>query len=53
MMEIVDGNVTVTISLDNISSGAYKLVVSELVGSSKANQTLILSGIWECEFTKQ
>ena len=52
MAEIVDGNVAVTISLDNISSGAYKLVVSELVGSSKADQPLILSGTWECEFTK-
>lgn len=52
MAEIVDGNVNVNISPDNILSGEYTLVVSELVGSSKADQPLILSGTWECEFAK-
>ena len=50
MEEVVDGRVTVTIPLENISQGEYKLVVSQLVGSSKADQPRVMSGVWECEF---
>ena len=50
--EISEGKANITISLLNIPNGEYKLIVSELVGSSKADQPLILSGAWECEFAK-
>ena len=52
MAEISEGKANITISPADIPSGEYKLLVSELVGSSKADQPLILSGTWECEFTK-
>ena len=52
MADVVDGKVNVNISLDNVSSGEYKLIISELVGSSKADQPLVLSGTWECGFEK-
>lgn len=51
MAEITDGAAIVNISLDNVSDGQYKLIVSKMIGSSKADQPLVLSGIWECEFT--
>lgn len=53
MAQITDGKVNLSISLDNISSGEYRLVVSAFVGSSKAEQPLVMSGVWECDFTKQ
>ena len=52
MVEIVGDKVNVNISLENIAGGEYKLMVSELVGSSKADQPLVMSGEWECEFVK-
>lgn len=50
--EVVDGKVTVSILLENISNGEYKLIISELVGSKKADQPLGMHGNWECGFTK-
>ena len=52
MVEVVDGKVNISISLDDISSGKYKLIVRQLVGSAKADQPIVLSGAWECEFVK-
>ena len=52
MAEIVADKVTVTLPLDSLSAGSYKLVVNKLVGSSKADQPLVLNGAWECEFVK-
>lgn len=52
MTEVVNGKVNVNISLENITSGEYKLIVSKLVGSAKADQPLVVSGVWECEFVK-
>ena len=49
---VADGRATTVISLENIPSGAYKLVVDELEGSAKADQPLVISGSWECEFVK-
>lgn len=52
-MAVVTGNkVCVSISLDNVKNGEYTLIVNELVGSSKAGQPLVLSGTWECSFTR-
>lgn len=40
------------ISLEEVPAGEYKLIVTELVGGFKADQPLVVSGTWECEFTK-
>lgn len=52
MAELISGKVVVQIPVNNIAEGAYKLIISEMVGSAKADQPLVLSGIWEIEFTK-
>lgn len=52
MAAVVAGKVMVSIPLDNVPKGEYKLLVSEMVGSSKADQPLVVSGVWECGFTK-
>lgn len=49
---ISDGQVQLSISLEEVPAGEYKLIVSELVGGSKADQPLVVRGNWECEFTK-
>lgn len=47
----IDGNkVEIEIMTDNMAKGHYKLLVTQLVSSSKADQPLILTGNWECEF---
>ena len=51
MALIKDGKVTIHIPFDSVASGEYTLIVSKLVGSSKADQPLLLSGMWNCEFT--
>lgn len=50
LAEVVDGKADVKISLENATEGEYKLQVTEMVGGSKADQPLVISGIWECEF---
>ena len=51
-MSMVEGdNVTVKIPLENFSDGTFTLIVNKLVGSSKAEQPLVLNGAWECEFS--
>ena len=50
--KVIDGKVNIYISINNIKNGNYKLIINELLGSSKADQPLVLSGSWECEFTK-
>lgn len=51
--EVQDGKVIIQISLENVPGGNYKLQISELVGSSKADQPLVLHGDWEYEFVWQ
>ena len=51
MSSVTNGKVRICVSLENVSAGEYVLIVNELVGSSKADHPLVLSGIWECEFT--
>lgn len=50
-VEIVDGEAVMTLSLDGVDNGDYKLVISSFVGSKKADQPLKISGDWACEFT--
>lgn len=49
---IVNGKVCANIPLNSDLSGAYKLSVTALVGSKKADQPLVINGTWECEFVK-
>lgn len=49
---INNGQVQLTVSLEEIPVGEYKLVITELVGSAKADQPLVIKGNWECGFTK-
>ena len=50
--EVVNGQAAVTIQLDEIDSGSYKLIVTAFVSEKKADQPLNINGIWECAFTK-
>ena len=52
MLPYENGQITVSIPLENLESGTYKLIVDTFVGGSKADQPLTVSGNWECEFTK-
>lgn len=51
-VEVVNGRAAVSIQLDDLDSGSYKLMISAFVGSKKAEQPLNINGNWECEFTK-
>lgn len=51
-VNVVDGKVMISIPVENLASGEYRLVVTELVGSAKADQPLVISGVWECGFTR-
>ncbi len=48
---IVDGKVNISIPLNGIENGSYKLVVDTFSGAKKADSILRISGSWECEFT--
>lgn len=52
LAEIVEGKTTFEIPVSELVSGNYKLVVGGFVGSAKADQPLVLSGNWECEFVR-
>ena len=51
MSVMENDNVTLKIPLNTISEGKYTLIVSKLIGSAKAEQPLVISGTWECEFS--
>ncbi len=48
--EITDGKVSVELPLDELESGNYTLIITEFVGTAKADQDLPIKGYWECEF---
>ena len=50
--EVVNGQASVNIQLDDIDSGSYKLIVTAFVSEKKADQPLNINGNWECAFTK-
>ena len=52
MAVITEDKAYVNIPLDHVNAGEYTLMVSALVGSAKAEQPLVLSGTWECSFTR-
>jgi len=49
---VINGQAAISIKLDDIDSGNYKLVVAAFVGEKKAEQPLNINGSWECAFTK-
>lgn len=52
LVEINNGKVVMEIPISELPSGDYSIVVSKFVGSSKADQPLVLNGTWECKFTR-
>lgn len=50
-IEIIDGEAKMTVSLEVVDSGEYKLLINTFIGSKKADQPLKISGSWECDFT--
>lgn len=48
---ITDGIVSCELTLDELESGNYKLIITEFVGSAKAEQDLPIKGYWVCEFS--
>ena len=49
--EIVDGQATINISLDDIDSNNYTLIVTAFVASEGVgDQLLNINGNWECKF---
>lgn len=51
-VQIQDGKVIILVLLEDLPAGNYKLQISELVGTKKADQPLILYGEWECAFVR-
>ncbi len=52
-MSVISGDkIYVNVPLENIGDGEYTLIVSELVGSAKAEQPLGLTGTWKCDFVR-
>lgn len=49
---ITDGTASVSVALPKADAGTYKLVITELTGTAKADQPLRIHGEWECEFNK-
>lgn len=49
---LVDGTASVSVALPDVAAGTYKLVITELIGTAKADQSLKIHGEWECEFSK-
>ncbi len=50
--EIINGSVNIILPLENVPTGSYRLIISEMTGTAKADQPLTLSGNWECEFVR-
>lgn len=48
---ITDDIVSCKLPLDELESGNYKLIITEFVGSAKADQDLPIKGYWVCEFS--
>ncbi len=48
---ITDGKMSCKLPLDELESGSYTLIITEFVGSAKADQDLPIKGYWECEFS--
>lgn len=45
-----DNQMSLKIPLVQVSSGEYKLIIEQFISEKKADQPLVISGFWECEF---
>ena len=50
--EVINGQAAVSINLNDVDDGSYRLIVTAFVSEKKADQPLNINGNWECEFTK-
>ena len=50
--EVVNGHAAVSIRLEDLDSGSYRLMIRAFVGEKKAEQPLNINGNWECEFSR-
>ena len=50
LSEIHEGQVEISIPVDDLERGGYKLIITKFVGESKGDQPLVISGLWECNF---
>ena len=48
--DIVEGAVTINLPEAELGEGTYQLIINEMIGASKADQPLPMSGHWVCEF---
>ena len=52
-ISVISGDkIYINVPLENVDDGEYTLMVNELVGSAKADQSLVLTGTWECDFVR-
>ncbi len=47
---ITDGKISLKLPLDELEGGNYTLIITEFIGSAKAEQDLPIKGYWVCEF---
>lgn len=52
LSKLSGGQTQITIPLDGIDSGDYRLIITSFTGASKADAPLPISGVWECRFSK-
>lgn len=48
---IVNGTATISIPVEGLESGTYKLIISSFLSEKKADQPLEIHGTWKCSFT--
>lgn len=49
--EVTGGGAEISIPIDGLAGGEYKLIIDAFTGEAKADQPLPVYGKWECEFT--
>ena len=52
MIELVKGKATILLAGEQLPSGTYTLAVTQLVTEKKADAPLVITGEWECTFSK-
>lgn len=48
--EVMEGKANILLANEQLPSGTYTLVVTQLISEKKADQPLVISGAWECPF---
>ena len=50
MVELVKGKANILLASEQLTSGKYTLVVTQLVAEKKADAPLVITGEWESSF---